>query len=25
VCRGTVCFDPVTDYAELKTPLWSRV
>ena len=25
VCRGTVCFDPVSDYAELKTPLWSRV
>jgi uncharacterized protein YyaL (SSP411 family) len=25
VCRGTVCFDPVNDYAELKTPLWSRV
>ncbi|MEO7587505.1 MAG: thioredoxin domain-containing protein [Arachnia sp.] len=25
VCRGTVCFDPVTDYNELKTPLWSRV
>ena len=24
VCRGTVCFDPVTDYNELKTPLWSR-
>lgn len=25
VCRGTVCFDPVTDYPDLKTPLWSRV
>ncbi|MFT3889050.1 MAG: thioredoxin domain-containing protein [Arachnia sp.] len=25
VCRGTVCFDPVTDYSALKTPLWSRV
>ena len=25
VCRGTVCFDPVDDYNELKTPLWSRV
>ncbi len=25
VCRGQVCFDPVTDYLELKTPLWSRV
>ncbi|MDO5736654.1 MAG: thioredoxin domain-containing protein, partial [Propionibacteriaceae bacterium] len=25
VCRGTVCFDPVTDYNALKTPLWSRV
>ncbi len=25
VCRGTVCFDPVTDYHELKTPLWSRI
>ncbi|RMB62206.1 thioredoxin domain-containing protein [Tessaracoccus antarcticus] len=25
VCRGTVCFDPVTDYNNLKTPLWSRV
>lgn len=25
VCRGTVCFDPVSEYAELKTPLWSRV
>jgi len=24
VCRGTVCFDPVTDYNELKTPLWTR-
>ena len=24
VCRGTVCFDPVTDYNDLKTPLWSR-
>ncbi len=25
VCRGTVCFDPVSQYSELKTPLWSRV
>lgn len=25
VCRGTVCFDPVDDYNDLKTPLWSRV
>lgn len=25
VCRGQVCFDPVDDYNELKTPLWSRV
>lgn len=25
VCRGTVCFDPVDDYHDLKTPLWSRV
>ena len=25
VCRGNVCFDPVDDYMELKTPLWSRV
>ena len=24
VCRGTVCFDPVTDYNELRTPLWRR-
>lgn len=24
VCRGTVCFDPVEHYTELKTPLWSR-
>ncbi|WP_022909545.1 thioredoxin domain-containing protein [Aestuariimicrobium kwangyangense] len=24
VCRGTVCFDPVDQYTELKTPLWSR-
>ncbi|MEL4359096.1 MULTISPECIES: thioredoxin domain-containing protein [unclassified Luteococcus] len=24
VCRGEVCFDPISDYAELKTPLWSR-
>ncbi|MGV8846133.1 thioredoxin domain-containing protein [Tessaracoccus sp.] len=24
VCRGTVCFDPVTDYNDLRTPLWSR-
>lgn len=25
VCRGDRCFDPVTDYTELKTPLWHRV
>lgn len=25
VCRGTVCFEPVTDYLELKEPLWRRV
>ena len=25
VCRGTVCFDPVDDYNDLKTPLWTRV
>ena len=25
VCRGTVCFEPVTDYNELKNPLWHRV
>jgi uncharacterized protein YyaL (SSP411 family) len=25
VCRGTVCFEPVTDYLELKDPLWRRV
>ncbi len=25
VCRGTVCFDPVSEYAQLKTPLWTRV
>ena len=25
VCRGTVCFEPVTDYLELKEPLWQRV
>lgn len=25
VCRGNICFDPVTDYAQLKAPLWSRV
>lgn len=24
VCRGEVCFEPTTDYADLKTPLWSR-
>ncbi|GAA1398790.1 thioredoxin domain-containing protein [Luteococcus peritonei] len=24
VCRGEVCFEPTTDYTELKTPLWSR-
>ena len=24
VCRGTVCFEPVTDYADLKDPLWRR-
>ena len=24
VCRGERCFDPVTDYTELKTPLWHR-
>lgn len=24
VCRGEVCFEPTSDYAELKTPLWSR-
>ncbi|TRY18705.1 thioredoxin domain-containing protein [Tessaracoccus rhinocerotis] len=24
VCRGTVCFDPVADYNELRTPLWRR-
>ncbi len=24
VCRGETCFEPVNDYAELKTPLWSR-
>ena len=24
VCRGTVCFEPVTSYTEFKTPLWSR-
>ncbi|GAB3817186.1 thioredoxin domain-containing protein [Tessaracoccus terricola] len=24
VCRGTVCFDPVDDYNELRTPLWRR-
>jgi len=24
VCRGEVCFAPVTDYTELRTPLWSR-
>jgi len=25
VCRGTVCLEPVTAWAELKTPLWTRV
>ena len=25
VCRGQVCFEPVTSYTEFKTPLWSRV
>lgn len=25
VCRGTVCFEPVTDYLDLKEPLWRRV
>lgn len=25
VCRGNVCFDPVEEYTQLKTPLWSRV
>lgn len=25
VCRGSVCFEPVTDYPELKDPLWRRV
>ncbi|MGK2310523.1 thioredoxin domain-containing protein [Cutibacterium sp. V970] len=25
VCRGTVCLEPVTDYLELKEPLWRRV
>lgn len=25
VCRGTVCFEPVTDYLDLKDPLWRRV
>ncbi|WP_420175858.1 thioredoxin domain-containing protein [Luteococcus sp. OSA5] len=24
VCRGEVCFEPTSDYAELKTPLWTR-
>ena len=24
VCRGTVCFDPVDDYNELRPPLWRR-
>lgn len=24
VCRGNVCFDPVDDYNELRTPLWRR-
>ncbi|MCT1458842.1 thioredoxin domain-containing protein [Aestuariimicrobium sp. p3-SID1156] len=24
VCRGMTCFEPVTSYEELKTPLWSR-
>jgi uncharacterized protein YyaL (SSP411 family) len=25
VCRGTVCFPPTSDLAELRTALWSRV
>lgn len=25
VCRGTVCLEPVTDFLELKDPLWRRV
>ena len=25
VCRGEVCFEPVTSYAGLKDPLWRRV
>ena len=24
VCRGEVCFEPTSDYTQLKTPLWSR-
>lgn len=24
VCRGTVCFEPVTNYEDLKDPLWRR-
>lgn len=24
VCRGSVCFEPVTNYEELKDPLWRR-
>ena len=24
VCRGDRCFDPVTEYTQLKTPLWHR-
>ena len=24
VCRGAVCFEPVTDYLDLKEPLWRR-
>ncbi len=24
ICRGTVCFEPVTDYNELRDPLWTR-
>lgn len=25
VCRGTTCFEPVSDYLDLKEPLWRRV
>lgn len=25
VCRGDRCFDPVTDYNDLKAPLWTRI